>query len=593
MSKTGERPEEAEERWSAHLHRLWQASQDVQDVADMSRYVYESALAEPGAVAVTGSRWTGGALGYVRIATTDSPAPVTTTPPAGEVEEDAGRQPPAPGTGPAVHAHDLRRAPGFAPEGERLATAGARWALESRFRLGDDDWAAFTVGFAERPAPADEAVTRTRLVQLAELIVASHHRITAYREHDKRQIEDAFLAEASLQMDSSLDAEETLRRVARLAVPALAEGCVVHLCPPDGRLTPVAHAHVSASVQPWLDELTRESPWLTDLLNDVLEHREDAVLTGDDLAGSPFGPTAQGPGRAVRTLSVSPLRARGKAIGTLTFVYHRPGEDIPTPRLLGDLARRAALAIDTTTAYEQRRRHVELLQRQLLPGALPEWPGLDLHAAYEVADASLEVGGDFYDAVVDRDGRLALVIGDVCGRGAEAAALTGLARHTLRTLLEDGLPPARALERLNKALINQDTGRFVTALVAVLTPTGPATCAVEIVAAGHPRPLLRRADGRVEEIAGSGLFLGVLPDLGLRPARLDVTTGDTLVMFTDGLTEARSAQDVMFEELLPGAVADSAAAPDPSAELIARASKFRATGNDDTAVLVARMKGPQ
>lgn len=557
----------------------------------MSRYVYEAALGEPGAVAVTGSRWVHGALHYVRIATADWPAPVTTTPPAGAVPTRDDRPPPAPGTGPVVIAHDLTDAPCFAPEGAELAAAGARWALESRFRLGYDDWATFSIGFTGQPEPG--ARSATRLTQLAELIVASHHRITAYREHDKRQIEDAFLAEASLQMDSSLDVQETLGRVARLAVPALAEGCVVHLYPPSGRLTPVAHAHVSASVQPWLDALTREDRWLTDLLNGVLERSEGVVLTGRDLAGGPFGPDGEGPGRSVRTLSVSPLRARGRAVGTLTFVYHRPGEDIPTSRLLADLAQRAALAIDTTTAYEQRRRHVELLQRQLLPGALPEWPGLDLHAAYEVADASLEVGGDFYDAVVDGDGRLALFIGDVCGRGAEAAAMTGLARHTLRTLLEDGVPPDRALERLNRALLHQDAGRFVTALVAVLTPTGPDACDVEIVAAGHPRPLIRRAGGSIEEITASGLFLGVLPDLGLRATRLHIAAGDALVMFTDGLTEARSAQNVMFDELLPGAVRDSAATPDPAADLIARASKFRAMGTDDTAVLVARLKGPQ
>ncbi|TXS57722.1 hypothetical protein EAO77_04650 [Streptomyces sp. t39] len=559
----------------------------------MSRYVYEAALGEPGAVAVTGSRWVHGALRYARVATTGRPAPVTTTPRAGVVPTDDDRRPPGPGAGPVVITHDLGKTAGFAPEGADLVAAGARWALESRFRLGDGDWAAFSVGFAERPAPADETLTTTRLVQLSEVIVASHHRITAYREHDKRQIEDAFLAEASLQMDSSLDVNETLGRVARLAVPALAEGCVVHLCPPDRPLAPVAHAHVSASVQPWLDALAREDRWFAELLDDALERQEDVVLSGDGLAGGPFGADGEGPGRSVRTVTVSPLRARGRAIGTLTFVYHRPGEDIPTPRLLSDLARRAALAIDTTTAYEQRRRHVEMLQRQLLPGALPQWPGLDLHASYEVADASLEVGGDFYDAVVDRDGRLALVIGDVCGRGAEAAAMTGLARHTLRTLLEDGVPPGLALERLNKALLDQEAPRFVTALIAVLTPTGPGECEVEIVSAGHPRPLVGRADGRVEEVAGSGLLLGVLPGLGLRAARLRVVAGDTLVMFTDGLTEARNAQGVMFEELLPQAVRDCAATPDPSAELIARASKFRTTGDDDTAVLVARLKGPR
>ncbi|GAA4822242.1 GAF domain-containing SpoIIE family protein phosphatase [Streptomyces ziwulingensis] len=593
MGEASGRTEPGEERWSARLHGLWRVSQDVQDVTDMSRYVYESALTEPGSVVVTGTRWVHGELRYLRLATAGRPAPATTTSPAGPVRAGDGRQPPAPGAGPEVVTHDLTAGHAdFAPEGAELVAAGARWALESRFRLGDGDWAAVSVGFAERPAPQAATATATRLVQLCEVIVASHHRIVAYREHDKRQIEDAFLAEASLQMDSSLDAQETLRRVARLAVPAMAEGCVVHLCRP-GYLDPVASAHVSASVQPWLDSLAREDRWLGGLLSGAVARGESLVLTGDGLTGGPFGTGGEGPGRAVRTVSVNPLRARGKAIGTLTFVYHRDGEDIASPRMLTDLAQRAALAIDTTSAYEQRRRHVELLQRQLLPGALPDPPGVELHAAYEVADASLEVGGDFYDAVIDRDGRLALVIGDVCGRGAEAAAMTGLARHTLRTLLEDGTPAAHALERLNKALLGQSADRFVTALIAVLTSTGQGEHAVEIAAAGHPPPLIRRADGRVEEVVASGVFLGVLPDLAIEPARHQVAPGDVLVLFTDGLTEARSAQGTMFEELLPQAVRECADAPDPAGELIARASKFRALGNDDTAVLVARIEEPR
>ncbi|MFI9613624.1 PP2C family protein-serine/threonine phosphatase [Streptomyces sp. NPDC052023] len=491
-----------------------------------------------------------------------------------------------------MHVHDLSAADDdFAPDAAELAAAGARWALEARFRLGngDGDWASFSAGLTERPDP--DAGLAGKLVQVAEILVASHRRILEYRAHDRRQIEDAFLAEASLQMDASLDVEETLGRIARLAVPAVAEGCVLHLRRPDGHLAPVASAHVAASVQPWLQDLARDDPWLAALRRRAVDDGESVVLTGNGLTGGPFGAGTEGPGRGVRAVTVNPLRARGKAIGTLTFVYHRDSSEVASARLLDDLALRAALAIDTTTAYEQRRRHVELLQYQLLPSALPQWPAAALHAAYEVADASLDVGGDFYDAVVDRDGRLALVIGDVCGRGAEAAAMTGLARHTLRTLLEDSTPPARALDRLNAALRGQSASRFVTALVALLTPTGQGECAAEIVTAGHPRPMVRRADGRVEEIEGAGVFLGVLPDIGTEPTRVQLRPGDTLVMFTDGLTEARSAEGVMFEDLLPQAVRECAEGPDPAAELIARAAKFRATGNDDTAVLVVQLEG--
>ncbi|GGS17032.1 hypothetical protein GCM10010238_01120 [Streptomyces griseoviridis] len=591
MSGVNEPTTPGDRQWPARLHGLWQASQDVADVTEMSRHVYTLILTEPGVLAVTGTRWRHGELRYLRRATAGEPLTTTAGPPRATAAFPP-RPAPGPDSRPVVHLHDLGAGHGaLAPEGDVLRDAGARWALEARFGLGDGDgdWAAICVGLAGRPEPDADLVPR--LVQLSEVLVASHRRVTQSREHERRQTEDAFLAEASLQMDSSLDVQETLGRVARLAVPAVAEGCVVHLFQRSGRLTPVASAHVAAVAQPWLDGLARDDRWLAALLGRAVDQGEDVRLSGAGLDGGPFGPGAAGPGTAVRAVTVNALRARGKAIGTLTFTYQRDLEDVATPRMLRDLALRAALAIDTTTAYEQRRRHVELLQFQLLPRALPTWPGVALHSAYEVADDSLDVGGDFYDAVVDRDGRLALVIGDVCGRGAEAAAMTGLARNTLRTLLEDGTSPANALERLNATLLDQSANRFVTALVALLTPTGGAEYAVEVVTAGHPRPLVRRAGGQVEEIPGAGVFLGVVPDIGVEPARLTMSPGDTLVMFTDGLTEARSAEGTMFEELLPAAVAECAERPDPAAELIARASKFRTTGNDDTAVLVARLEG--
>ncbi|MEU4653740.1 PP2C family protein-serine/threonine phosphatase [Streptomyces sp. NPDC023723] len=589
MSGERERTEPDGRQWPARLHALWQASQQVADVTEMARHIYALMLTEPGVLAVTGTRWCGDELRYLRRATAEEPLSTSSGPLPGR---GAVRLRPVPDAAapPVVRLHDLSAGPGvLVPEESVLTAAGARWALEARFGFGGDDWAAICVGLRSRPELDGDLVPR--LVQLTEVLIASHRRIMEQREHERRQTEDALLAEASLQMDSSLDVQETLGRVARLAVPAVAEGCVVHLFRSSGRLAPVASAHVAATAQPWLDGLARDDRWLAALLSRAVDRDENVLLSGAGLDGGPFGPDARGPGSAVRAVTVNALRARGKAIGTLTFTYQRAVEDVASPRLLRDLALRAALAIDTTTAYEQRRRHVELLQNQLLPRALPAWPGVELHSAYAVADDSLDVGGDFYDAVVDRDGRLALVIGDVCGRGAEAAAMTGLARHTLRTLLEDGTPPANALDRLNAALLDQSANRFVTALVALLTPSGRQECSVEVVTAGHPRPLVRRAGGRVEEIPGTGVFLGVVPDIGSEPTRLKMSPGDTLVMFTDGLTEARSAEGTMFEELLPAAVAECAERPDPAGELIARAAKFRTTGNDDTAVLVARLEG--
>ncbi|MFJ4913059.1 PP2C family protein-serine/threonine phosphatase [Streptomyces sp. NPDC088726] len=209
-----------------------------------------------------------------------------------------------------------------------------------------------------------------------------------------------------------------------------------------------------------------------------------------------------------------------------------------------------------------------------------------------MGDVSLDVGGDFYDAVPGARGGVTLLIGDVCGRGAEAAALTGLARHTLRALFEDGSTPEHALERLNQALVRESTSRFVTALVAVLVPDGEGF-RVRYWSAGHPAPLLRRADGTVAELVAHGDLLGVLPDIEYGSGSVHLKPGDALVMFTDGVTEARAADGTFFESRLRNEVARQGAqgageARGFAGRLAEAVVEFRATGADDIAVLVAR-----
>ncbi|GGX57851.1 PP2C family protein-serine/threonine phosphatase [Streptomyces fructofermentans] len=575
--------------WAARLHRLWMVTGGVTDVTAMADHVYALLLAEPEVLAVVGTRWTGGELRYTRRLTSGT-RPVTEVAEDGTKSAGAARRPdssdPA-AHGPAVVDRLLPDGEGdFAPEHRLLSDAGAAAALECRFVLGENDWATLSVGLAVPVGPDDPL--RQRLTQVCDVLVAINRRIVDVRAHERRQVEEAFLAEASFLMDESLDIEETLSRVARLAVPAVAEGCVVHLFQPDGRLVPVARAHVAATAQDWLSEVTRRDTWTGDTLRRVMRGRTGVVLREAELAGGPFGAATDGPGRLVRAVSVSPLRARARALGTLTFLFQRTDEDISGLRMLDDLARRAALAIDTSTSYELRRRHVAQLQRHLLPPALPSPRGLELSAAYAVADASLDVGGDFYDAV-QRGDEVALFIGDVCGRGAEAAAMTGLARHTLRTLLEDGAAPGRALERLNQALLREKVSRFVTALVTLLVPDGDGYL-LHTACAGHPPPMVLRADGDVAEVHVSGVLMGVLDGHRYRTATVRLNPGDTVVMFTDGLTEARDAGGVMFETRLVDAVRRCGAARGAVAEhLVGMAADFRASGDDDTAVLVARV----
>ncbi|OIK29290.1 PP2C family protein-serine/threonine phosphatase [Streptomyces malaysiense] len=580
--------------WPRTLHLLWRAATaEVRDVTGIADQVYGSLLALPGVEAVVGARWDDRGPLYLRRGLRGGGG-VATWLPSGERWPGGSACPDtvAADAAPRVRLLDLGAAGTGYPAlaGRPLGDAGARWAVECVFPLAVGDNAALWLGLARRPAAEEAEILGERLTQVAEILLAGNERILEIRAHERSRVRDAFLAEASLQMDASLDARETLHRVARLAVPAVAEGCVVHLFGDDGRLVPVATAHVAAPAQAWLTRTAQGDAWMKSVLTSAAEGREGYVLRGEDLAGGPFGPAAAGPGGTVRALSISPLRARGRVLGTLTFLYEGTDTSIGDLRMLDDLAGRAALAIDTTTLYEQRRRHVQMLQRHLLPRALPKVAGVDLSAAYHVGDTSLDVGGDFYDVVVSGD-TVALVIGDVCGRGAEAAAFTALARHTLRTLLEDGVAPAAALTRLNRALTGEGASRFVTALVVRLVPADDGWDA-EIAGAGHPWPLVRRAGGQVAEMPARGLLLGVVPEAHYEAARFRLAEGDALVLFTDGLTEARSQDGTQFEEQAPAAVGKFAASGEAAAaELVAAVAEFRARGDDDTAVLIARVKG--
>lgn len=571
--------------WSGRLHELWRVAENAQDVTGLADSLYDMLLRMPGVLAVVGTRWSGGLLHYLRSVTVAEPMPSLVEIERNYDESGESGAPGAPDGDPTVTVHEVSKLDGALPHVQVLTAAGTRSLAECAVPLGQGGWASFMVGTADRDAI--DVTLRTRLKQVAEVAMVADGRITARRADEVRQVSDAFLAEASLQMDSSLDVESTVQRVARTAVPAVAEGCVLHLCLPEG-LKSVSFAHVDASDQQWLGKVA-EDAWLTEALRQVLGSGQALALTGDGLRGGPFGPASSGAGRAVRAISVNPLKARGRVLGTLTFLYHRAVVAEGASQFLAGLADRAALAIDSSTLYEQRRRHVVSLQRHLLPRELPRIPGITLSSAYEVGDVSLDVGGDFYDAVPGAHGGVTLLLGDVCGRGAAAAALTGLARHTLRTLLEDGSTPEHALERLNQALVRESTSRFVTALVAVLVPDGEGFRA-RYWSAGHPAPLMRRADGIVEELVAHGDLLGVLEDIEYGSGSVRLAPGDALVMFTDGVTEARAADGMFFESRLRDEVArQGAGGAQGFAERLAKAVvEFRATGADDIAVLVAR-----
>jgi serine phosphatase RsbU (regulator of sigma subunit) len=246
-----------------------------------------------------------------------------------------------------------------------------------------------------------------------------------------------------------------------------------------------------------------------------------------------------------------PLTARGRTLGAITFASSDSARIYgPTDlRLAEELGRLAGVAVDNARLYEERSRIARTLQRSLLPPRLPEIPGMEVAARYRAAGEGTDVGGDFYDVFEVGKGAWAVMIGDVCGKGADAAAVTGLARHTLRTASMSEWRPRRVLLTLNDALVRDEIDEYCTAAFARLTWTGPRVRAT-LACGGHPPPLFLGADGRVEVAGQPGTLLGVFPDPELSTAVLDLKPGDALLFYTDGVTESRGPGVGLSEESL-------------------------------------------
>jgi sigma-B regulation protein RsbU (phosphoserine phosphatase) len=232
------------------------------------------------------------------------------------------------------------------------------------------------------------------------------------------------------------------------------------------------------------------------------------------------------------------------------------------------------------------------LQSSLLPRELPEIPGVELAARYVAAGEGNEVGGDFYDCFDTGAGAWALVIGDVCGKGAEAAALTALARYTVRAAALQTRSPSAILRRLNDALLRDRVDyRFCTVLYVSLTPHERGVSAW-LSAGGHPLPLVLRAGGEVQTAGAPGSLLGIVDPPELAEQRLELAPGDALVLFTDGVTEAdRGAGPERLARQLAAwrdlGAADLAAALEREALAVQGGS-----ARDDVAVVVVRAVAP-
>jgi phosphoserine phosphatase RsbU/P len=294
----------------------------------------------------------------------------------------------------------------------------------------------------------------------------------------------------------------------------------------------------------------------------------------------------------VTSLVGAPLVVEGRVLGIVHAGSRtRRPFSVEDAGLLQLAADRMALAIDHARLYAKAREVACTLQRSLLPGRLPEVPGIDIAARYYPAADGDEVSGDFFDVFRCQGGWIA-AIGDVVGKGPAAAALTAQARHTLRTLARYERDPATMLAALNDALVEElPADTFVTATCVRLDPAG-GTTRVTVASAGHPLPLHLRPDGRVEAVGSHGTLLG-LEEPVLTSAETELRPGESLLLYTDGVTEARNACGLFGEARLTGLLGVcSDLGADGIADQIADAALDFQEGRlrDDTAVVVLQAR---
>ncbi len=473
---------------------------------------------------------------------------------------------------------------------------------------------ALAIGFAD-----GKVLNAAEHLSLADLAAQSalaldRARLTSIAEHRQQRL--TFLDQLNETLSRSLELEGTLYRLAGMVVPELADWCAVRLVSVPGEPgPPVGAAHVEPDLAEDLARLVQRLPHsITDAgpLGAALAEGPQ-VLNGDvalrsfvGLVGEEERPVLERIG--LDRVVMHPLTARDRLFGGLAVGY-RAGR-VPThaeAELTEVVAARAATLVDNARLFNERSDVARALQQSLLPATLPTIPGLQIGPRYRAAGQGLEVGGDFYDAFHADDNWWVVAVGDVCGHGVEAAALTGLVRHTIRASAMAGAMPSAILGRLNQMLMQHSaelsdvggteesfTPRFCTVVVGAVKPT-PEGVDIVLCLGGHPHPLVRRVDGRVVPVGVAGTLLGVTERVSLTDSVVHLDPGEVLVCFTDGLTDRRLGAAPFGEEGVADAVRSAAgmSAVDMAAHIVGRAVGFSLDEPTDDMAVLALVANPE
>jgi serine phosphatase RsbU (regulator of sigma subunit) len=419
---------------------------------------------------------------------------------------------------------------------------------------------------------------------------------------DRETAASELLAEAGGLMEDALDQKQRASHLASLAVPTLGDVAMVDIVTPEGLIERLAAQSAGSQVAAEFERLRQSVPidphgphpvaevirtGQTKYLDELSDEEIDRITTRENerqiLRKYRF-----------KSCVVLPLGARGSVLGALTLWIMRPAKafDETARRTAKRLADRAALALDNARLHEQQTHIASVLQRSLLPRSLPEISGFDSSSRFLAAGEAYEVGGDFYDVFRSGSGSWSAVIGDVCGKGPEAASLTALARYTVRTASSPGSSPSQVLRTLHDSIRSEHADfRFCTAALArIETPlNGDGEVHLTVALGGHPLPIVLRRDGRVETIGEPGTLLGVLPSPTLADVDTSLEVGDSLILYTDGVLDVENRDKRGDPDWFKDQIAVTAGKnADEIAERLARAAIERHGDElrDDIAILV-------
>lgn len=290
--------------------------------------------------------------------------------------------------------------------------------------------------------------------------------------------------------------------------------------------------------------------------------------------------------KELRSLIAVPLLARSRSIGVLMVFSVEPGafstEDMG---VLQTFAAQAALALDTARLYGREHEVASVLQRSIIPGALPRFEELETGSVYNPAGGDAEIGGDYYDIFRAPTGEIWLAIADVCGKGVRAATKTSMIKYSVRAFVAAGLDPASVLGEVNRMTAEAgDPSDIVTLWAGYYDPVAGI---IEWANGGHPPALVLRTDGSIEQLGPTGPLLGAMPAVGYESSRTAFRAGDTVLLYTDGVTEARQGNTFFGEQRVSEVLAHGGKPETVARRLLAAVSGFvSAELKDDVAILV-------